>query len=81
MTLGGHDISQVDPEHLYKYYSMVFQNVLLFNNTIMENVRIGNPDASDQEVVDACKAAMAHDFISRLPQGYNTMVGEDGRLL
>lgn len=81
VTLGGHDISQVDPEHLYKYYSMVFQNVLLFNNTIMENVRIGNPDASDQEVVDACKAAMAHDFISRLPQGYNTMVGEDGRLL
>ncbi len=81
VTLGGYDISKTEPEHLYKHYSMVFQNVVLFNNTIMENVRIGNPNATDQEVIDACKTAMAHDFISLLPEGYQTMIGEDGQLL
>lgn len=81
VTLGGYDISKIEPEHLYKHYSMVFQNVVLFNNTIMENVRIGNPNASDQEVIDACKTAMAHDFINLLPEGYQTMIGEDGKLL
>lgn len=81
VSLGGYDISKIEPEYLYKYYSMVFQNVVLFNNTVIENVRIGNPNASDQEVVDACKAAMADDFINRLPNKYETMIGEDGRLL
>ncbi|MDI9519347.1 MAG: ABC transporter ATP-binding protein [Bacillota bacterium] len=81
ITLGDHDISDIEPEYLYKYYSMVFQNVVLFNNTIMENVRIGNPNASDEEVKEACIAAMAHDFINLLPNGYETVIGEDGRLL
>ncbi len=81
VRLGGQDISGIEPEHLYKYYAMVFQNVVLFNNSVMENVRIGKPEATDSEVVEACKAAMAHDFIRLLPQGYETLIGEDGRLL
>lgn len=81
VTLGGHDISAIEPEHLYTYYSMVFQDVVLFNTTVLENVRIGNPNATDREVIDACKAAMAHDFIRLLPKGYETVIGEDGKLL
>ncbi|MGI6782159.1 MAG: ABC transporter ATP-binding protein [Acholeplasmataceae bacterium] len=81
VSLGGQNISEIDPEHLYKYYSMVFQDVVLFNNTIMENVRIGNPNASDEEVIEACKAARVDEFIKLLPNGYETMIGEDGRLL
>ncbi|NLK67118.1 MAG: ABC transporter ATP-binding protein [Campylobacteraceae bacterium] len=81
INLGGQDISKIEPEHLYKYYSMVFQNVVLFNNSVLENVRIGNPKATDDEVIEACKIAMADEFISLLPNGYETMIGEDGRLL
>ena len=81
ITLGNHDISKIDPEHLYKYYSMVFQDVVLFNNTILENVRIGNPIATDEEVIQACKIAVADEFIEELPDKYQTVIGEDGRLL
>ncbi len=81
VTLGNNDISKIDPEHLYKYYSMVFQDVILFNNTILENVRIGNPMASDEEVIQACKVAVADEFIKEMPVKYQTVIGEDGRLL
>ena len=70
ITFGGEDISTIDPEALLKYYSIVFQDVTLFNNTIMENIRIGKKDATDEEVMNAAKLANCDEFISRLPDGY-----------
>lgn len=81
ITIGGIDVSTVDPESLLKNFSVVFQDVVLFNNTIMENIRIGRKDASDQEVIEAAKAARCDDFISRLPKGYDTRIGENGSVL
>ncbi|WP_313075736.1 ABC transporter ATP-binding protein [Lacrimispora sp.] len=81
ITIGGVDVSTVDPESLLKNFSVVFQEVVLFNNTIMENIRIGRKDASDQEVIEAAKAARCDDFISRLPKGYDTRIGENGSVL
>ncbi len=78
ITLGGTDISQVDPEHLLKNYSIVFQDVVLFNNTVMENIRIGRRNATDEEVIKAAKAARCEEFISKMPQGYKTIIGENG---
>ncbi|WP_252228971.1 ABC transporter ATP-binding protein [Clostridium sp. ZBS15] len=78
ITLGGTDISQVDPEHLLKNYSIVFQDVVLFNNTVMENIRIGKRNATDEEVIKAAKAARCEEFISKMPQGYKTIIGENG---
>ncbi|MDO5715537.1 MAG: ABC transporter ATP-binding protein [Tissierellia bacterium] len=81
ITLGGKDIQDFDPDYLLTNYSMVFQDVLLFNNTIMENIRIGKKDATDAEVLKAAKIAQVDDFVSKLPDGYKTMVGERGALL
>ena len=81
ITLGGTDISQVDSTSLMKDFSVVFQDVVLFNNTIMENIRVGRKDATDEEVIAAAKAAHCHDFIKNLPEGYQTVIGENGSTL
>ncbi|WP_333858944.1 ABC transporter ATP-binding protein [Clostridium sp.] len=81
IALGGEDISQFDPETLLKYYSIVFQDVTLFNSSVMENIRLGKKDASDEEVIRAAQLAQCHEFISKLPQGYKTLIGENGEKL
>ncbi len=81
ITVGGVDVRAVDPEKLLTAYSIVFQDVTLFNNTVMENIRIGRKDATDEEVMKAAKAAMCDEFIQKLPQGYQTMIGENGSTL
>lgn len=78
ITLGGQDISNIDPETLLSAYSIVFQDVTLFNQTIMENIRIGRKDATDEEVKAAARLANCEEFIDRLPQGYDTNIGENG---
>lgn len=78
ITVGGMDISKVDPETLLSLYSIIFQDVILFNNTILENIRIGKKDASDQEVLEAACLANCMDFIEKLPEGIHTMIGENG---
>ncbi|SDB15288.1 ATP-binding cassette, subfamily B [Pseudobutyrivibrio sp. YE44] len=78
VTVGGMDVSKVDPETLLSMYSIVFQDVTLFNNSIMENIRIGKKDATDEEVIAAAKLARCDDFVQSLPEGYNTMIGENG---
>ena len=77
ITLGGKDIKTIDPENLLTHFSMVFQDVILFNNTVMENIRIGKKDATDQEVIAAAKAAQVEDFVKDLPEKYNTRIGEN----
>jgi len=72
------DISKVDPETLMSLYSIVFQDVTLFNNTIMENIRIGKMDATDEEVIAAAKLAHCDEFAEKLSDGWNTMIGENG---
>lgn len=79
--IGKNDISEINSEELLKYYSVVFQDVLLFDNSIIENIRLGNSSASDEEVIEAAKLAHCHDFIMQLPQGYDTFIGENGKLL
>lgn len=81
ITLGGTDISKVEPETLLQQYSIVFQDVLLFNNTVMENIRIGRKSATDQEVLAAAKAARCDEFVLKMPNGYQTMIGENGSML
>ncbi len=78
ITIGGADVSKVDPETLLSLYSIVFQDVTLFNNTIMENIRIGKKDAADEEVIAAAKLANCDEFAEKLPAGYNSMIGENG---
>lgn len=81
IRVGGVDISTVDPEVLLRDYSMVFQDVVLFDDTVMENIRLGKRGATDEEVRAAAKAANCDEFIHRLPQGYNTPIGENGAKL
>ncbi len=81
ITLGGSDIAPIDSVALMKDFSIVFQNVVLFNNTIMENIRVGRKNATDEEVINAAKAAHCHDFIEKLPDGYQTVIGENGSTL
>ena len=81
ITLGGVDVSSVDPETLLRSYSMVFQDVVLFRDTVMENIRLGRRGASDAEVLEAARAAQCDEFIQELPQGYQTMIGENGATL
>jgi ATP-binding cassette subfamily B protein len=81
ITIGGVDVKTLDPEHLMSYMSFVFQDVVLFNDTILGNIRIGNPDATDEQVRTAAKAACCDEFAARLPEGYNTMLGENGATL
>ncbi|MBR1584859.1 MAG: ABC transporter ATP-binding protein [Clostridia bacterium] len=78
ITVGGQDISQIDPETLLGVYAIVFQDVTLFNNSILENIRIGKKDATDEEVLAAAKLANCDAFADKLPQGYNTVIGENG---
>ena len=78
ITLGGMDISKVDPETLLSLYSIVFQDVTLFNNTIMENIRIGRKGATDAEVMEAAMMAHCDEFVNKLPNGYDTTIGENG---
>lgn len=81
ICIGGKDISEVSTESLFEHISMVFQNVELFDNTVMENIRIGRKDATDEEVLEAAKMANVDSIIERLPQGYQTMIGENGSRL
>ena len=81
ICVGGIDISTVDPEVLLTDYSMVFQDVVLFDDTVMENIRLGKRGASDEEVLAAAKAANCDEFVNLLPQGYATPIGENGAKL
>ena len=78
ITVGGMDVTQIEPESLLSLYSIVFQDVTLFNNTIMENIRIGRKDATDEEVIAAARLANCEEFASQLPDGYQSMIGENG---
>lgn len=78
VTVGGTDVSTVDPETLLSLYSIVFQDVTLFNNTILENIRIGRKDATDEEVIAAAKLANCDEFAEKLPDKWNSMIGENG---
>ena len=78
ITVGGMDIGKTDPESLLSLYSIVFQDVVLFDNTIMENIRIGRRGASDEEVIEAGKMAQCLPFVEKLENGWNTMIGENG---
>ncbi len=79
--IGGEDISKIDPESLLKYISIVFQDVTLFNTSILENIRLGRKNASDEEVKNIAKLAQCEEFIQKLPQGYDTIIGENGEKL
>ena len=78
ITVGGQDISRIDPETLLGVYSIVFQDVTLFNNSILENIRVGKKEATDDEVLAAAKLANCDEFALKLPQGYATVIGENG---
>ncbi|MDN9010670.1 ABC transporter ATP-binding protein [Brevibacillus laterosporus] len=81
VTLGGEDIRRMNPEELLRKVSMVFQDVYLFQDTIANNIRFGKSDASQHEIEEAARLACCHDFIAKLPQGYDTLVGEGGSTL
>ena len=81
IRVGGVDISSIDPETLLTDYSMVFQDVVLFDDTVMENIRLGKRGATDEEVLAAAKAANCDEFVDKLPQGYQTPIGENGAKL
>ena len=81
ITVGGMDVSQIDPERLLSLFSIVFQDVTLFNNTVMENIRIGRKNATDEEVIRAARLAHCDNFVSCLPEGYQTLIGENGSRL
>lgn len=81
ILLGGNDIAHIDPETLLRNYAVVFQDVLLFNASVSENIRIGKRDATDEEVRRVAQLAQCDDFISRMPQGYDTVIGENGETL
>ena len=81
ITIGGRRLTSMDPEAVLKNVSMVFQKVSLFNDTIYNNIKTGRPGATDADIVAAAKRANAHDFITALPKGYDTLVGENGATL
>lgn len=78
ITVGGMNVADVDPEKLLSLYSIVFQDVTLFNNTVMENIRIGRKDATDEEVMAAARLAHCEDFVEKMPDKWNSMIGENG---
>ena len=78
ITVGGMDVSRIDPEKLMSLYSIVFQDVTLFDNTILENIRLGRKDATDEEVLAAAKLANCEEFAEKLPDKWNTNIGENG---
>ena len=81
MRIGGIDVREIPPAQLFSYVSVVFQQVYLFEDTIAANIRFGKPDASMEEVIDAARRACCYDFITALPDGFETMVGEGGHTL
>ena len=81
ITLGGRDISQIDPEALLAHFAIVFQDVVLFDASVMDNIRIGRSGATDEEVIEAARLARCEEFISQLPEGYDTLIGENGQKL
>lgn len=78
ITVGGMNVSKIDPEKLLSLYSIVFQDVTLFNNTVMENIRIGKKDATDEEVMAAARLAHCENFVEKMPEKWNSMIGENG---
>ena len=78
VTLGGYDVRDYDMDSLMQNFSFVFQNVYLFHDTVANNIRFGQPDAPMEKVIEAAKKARCHDFITKLPQGYETVIGEAG---
>ncbi len=78
ITVGGMNVSEIDPETLLSLYAIVFQDVTLFNNTVMENIRLGKKDATDEEVMAAAKLAHCDEFIEKLPEKWDSMIGENG---
>lgn len=78
ITVGGMKVTDVEPEKLLSLYSIVFQDVTLFNNTVMENIRIGKKDATDEEVIAAARLANCEEFVERMPDKWNSMIGENG---
>ncbi|MBE6509087.1 MAG: ABC transporter ATP-binding protein [Methanobrevibacter sp.] len=81
VILGGQDLSKLDSEKLLENFSIVFQDVILFNTSILENIRVGKKDATDEEVIEAARLAECEEFVQKLPDGYNTVIGENGELL
>ena len=81
ILIGGEDISKVDPETLLKNFSIVFQDVILFNSSIKDNIKIGKKDATDEEIVRAAEIARCYDFINKMPEGIDTIIGENGQRL
>lgn len=81
LNIGGVDVKGLDPEYLMGYLSFVFQDVVLFNDTIYNNIRIGNMNATHKEVLAAAKAARCNEFAEKLPEGYDTLLGENGSTL
>lgn len=81
IKLDGKEISQIDPETLLNYFSVVFQDVVLFNASIKDNIRVGRRNASDEEVIQAARLAQCDEFASKMPQGYDTIIGENGETL
>ena len=79
--MGGKDIKSMEPESLMSYMSFVFQDVTLFNDTVMNNIRLGNPNATDDQVIAAAKAAYCDEFVREMPDGYQTVLGENGSTL
>ena len=81
ITVGGENVAEIAPETLLSLFSIVFQDVTLFNNTVMENIRIGRRGAGDDEVIAAGRLACCDEFVDKLPDGWHTMIGENGREL
>lgn len=81
ILLGGQDISSVEPETLLTNYSVVFQDVILFNASVMDNIRVGRRDATDDEVMKAACLAQCDEFVNKMPNGYQTIIGENGETL
>lgn len=81
VRIGGVNVNEIDPETLLRNVSIVFQNVVLFNDTIYNNIKIGKENATQEEIIAAAKLAQCDEFIRRLPQGYNTVIGENGKTL
>jgi ATP-binding cassette subfamily B protein len=81
ITLGGEDISKIDPEILLQNYSVVFQDVTLFNTSVMDNIRLGKRDATDEEVIRVAKLAQCDEFVSKMPNAYHSIIGENGERL
>ena len=81
VEIGGIDVKELDPEHLMEYMSFVFQDVVLFNDTVYNNIKIGNMNATEEQVLAAAKAARCDEFIEKMPDGYQTVLGENGSTL